>query len=212
MCSLFRESIDIPGKLLHLFSTLVELSSGKKVACNSSDLRVVMSSRERVLSDNDELQSSRVCKIRSRFERMRRSISESSVLSVDVSPERCQRKENYDDSTLYAKVRQSLHKVNRVSKSSLPPPSTPSKPGVYVETCIGKFAQIKSLFDRRCRGVADRSPRVKPNGARDKVKMANDIIRKFKNNMNFSGQPTRRRLYTSGEHSIFLSAHEHPEK
>ncbi|XP_034938355.1 uncharacterized protein [Chelonus insularis] len=53
---------------------------------------------------------------------------------------------------LYSQVRRKLNKVNRVSKSALPAPSTPSKSGVIVESCAGKFSEIKARFERQLLG------------------------------------------------------------
>ncbi|KAK0182179.1 hypothetical protein PV327_000341 [Microctonus hyperodae] len=50
---------------------------------------------------------------------------------------------------LYVNVRRRLRKVNRISKSALPPPCSPSKGGVIVETTFGKFNEIKARFDQK---------------------------------------------------------------
>ncbi|XP_053979680.1 uncharacterized protein LOC128876891 [Hylaeus volcanicus] len=54
------------------------------------------------------------------------------------------------DDNLYLAVRQCLHKVNRVSKSSLPqksPRRQLDRGGVSEETSVGRFHEIKALFD-----------------------------------------------------------------
>ncbi|XP_015606290.1 uncharacterized protein LOC107273018 [Cephus cinctus] len=59
-----------------------------------------------------------------------------------------------EDSELYVKVRSRLNKINRVSKSSLATTSSTSDEtgGVVVETQIGRFHLIKSIFDRNSKG------------------------------------------------------------
>ncbi|XP_076672972.1 uncharacterized protein LOC143371559 [Andrena cerasifolii] len=55
------------------------------------------------------------------------------------------------NASLYVAVRQSLHKVNRVSRGSLSPARSPrpaaDRGGVSQESGVGRFAAIKALFD-----------------------------------------------------------------
>ena len=55
------------------------------------------------------------------------------------------------NASLYVAVRQSLHKVNRVSRGSLSPLRSPrsaaDRGGVSQESGVGRFAAIKALFD-----------------------------------------------------------------
>lgn len=55
------------------------------------------------------------------------------------------------NASLYVAVRQSLHKVNRISKGSLSPLRSPrsaaDRGGVSQESGVGRFAAIKALFD-----------------------------------------------------------------
>lgn len=54
------------------------------------------------------------------------------------------------EDNLYVAVRQSLHKVNRVSQNSLTPlrnAETGSRSGVSQESSMGRFSTIKAFFD-----------------------------------------------------------------
>ncbi|XP_033200426.1 uncharacterized protein LOC117162689 [Bombus vancouverensis nearcticus] len=54
------------------------------------------------------------------------------------------------DDNLYVAVRQSLHKVNRVSENSLSPlrnAETGNRSGVSQESSMGRFSTIKAYFD-----------------------------------------------------------------
>ncbi|KAK0077211.1 hypothetical protein PV325_004267 [Microctonus aethiopoides] len=66
---------------------------------------------------------------------------------------------------LYINVRRKLRKVNRISKSALPPPRSPSKSGVIVETTFGKFNEIKARFDQKLFHHAIRSSKIFTNYA-----------------------------------------------
>ncbi|CAK9820846.1 hypothetical protein ANTPLA_LOCUS10905 [Anthophora plagiata] len=56
------------------------------------------------------------------------------------------------DDNLYVAVRQNLHKVNRVSQSSLSPLKSSQeardRSGVSQESSIGRFSKIKAIFDQ----------------------------------------------------------------
>lgn len=54
------------------------------------------------------------------------------------------------DDNLYVAVRQSLHKVNRVSQTSMSPlrnAETAGRSGVSQESSMGRFSTIKAFFD-----------------------------------------------------------------
>lgn len=94
------------------------------------------------------------------------------------SPETYNDPKELEDETLYMRARENLRKINRVSKSSIAEPKTPSKPGVYVETSIGRFAQIKSLFDRHSRGI-DRASEKSLSSGKDLDRGQNSFFKQF---------------------------------
>ena len=106
------------------------------------------------------------------------------------------------EGTLYINIRRKLHKVNRVSTSTLPAPRTPSKPGVYKETCIGRFAQIKALFDRRCPGSDKTSDNFSTSEGTCK-KIQKSFTRKWERYLKKPITVTPQSLDESGKHSLF---------
>ncbi|CAD6228791.1 GSCOCG00006543001-RA-CDS [Cotesia congregata] len=90
---------------------------------------------------------------------------------------------------LYIQARKKLNKVNRISKSTLPPaPRTPSKSGVIRESSLGKFKDIQAIFESKLFG--NKSPSSSSSGPRIKLS-PNNIGKKFADYFTLHKSPRR---------------------
>lgn len=102
---------------------------------------------------------------------------------------------------LYIQARKKLNKVNRISKSTLPPaPRTPSKSGVIRESSLGKFKDIQAIFERKLFG--NKSPSSSSSGLRIKLS-PNNIGKKFADYFTLHKSP-RRSLNFLGNFIFFI--------
>ncbi|XP_044599207.1 uncharacterized protein LOC123275266 [Cotesia glomerata] len=117
--------------------------------------------------------------------------------SVSIEPkEHNETCDTCNDSTLdepkemiYIEARKKLNKVNRISKSTLPPaPRTPSKSGVIRESSLGKFKDIQAIFERKLFG--NKSPSSSSSGPRIKLS-PNNIGKKFADYFTLHKSPRR---------------------
>lgn len=96
------------------------------------------------------------------------------------------------DDNLYVAVRQSLHKVNRVSNGSLASlktsPEAGNRSGVSQESSMGRFSTIKAFFDRdlgpekgtraRCRTTTKMAKLMRTLGLRKRDLFADGLASK----------------------------------
>ncbi|XP_057338949.1 uncharacterized protein LOC130676617 isoform X1 [Microplitis mediator] len=89
--------------------------------------------------------------------------------------------------TLYIQTRRKLNKVNRISKSTLPPaPRTPSKSGVILESSLGKFKDIQAVFEKNIFNSK------KTPGSQSRIKLSpNNITKKFSDYFSLHKSPRR---------------------